>query len=131
MTKIALATDKAPGAIGPYSQGTKTGNLLFTSGQLPIDPTDGSMPEDVKAQTRVALANVKAVVETGGGKVADIVKVTVFLEDIADFKAVNEVYAEFFADATPYPARSAVQAAALPKPGAKVEIEAVAVVKIG
>jgi 2-iminobutanoate/2-iminopropanoate deaminase len=131
MTKIALATDKAPGAIGPYSQGTKSGELLFTSGQLPIDPADGSMPEDVKAQARVALANVKAVVEAGGGKVADIVKVTVFLEDIADFKAVNEVYAEFFADATPYPARSAVQVAALPKPGAKVEIEAVAVVKIG
>ncbi len=130
MTKIALATDKAPGAIGPYSQGTKSGELLFTSGQLPIDPADGSMPEDVKAQARVALANVKAVVEAGGAKVADILKVTMFLEDIADFKAINEVYAEFFADATPYPARSAVQVAALPKPGAKVEIEAIAVVKI-
>ncbi len=128
MPKNALTTDKAPGAIGPYSQGVKAGNMVFTSGQLPIDPADGSMPGDVQAQARVALENVKGVLEAGGAKVSDIVKVTVFLEDIADFKAVNEVYAEFFADAAPFPARSAVQAAALPKPGAKLEIEAVAVV---
>ncbi|MCP4698706.1 MAG: RidA family protein [Gammaproteobacteria bacterium] len=127
MPKNALVTDMAPGAIGPYSQGIKVGNFVFTSGQLPINPADGSMPEDVQDQARIALANVNAVLEAAGAKISDIVKVTVFLDDIADFKAVNEVYAEFFVDATPYPARSAVQAAALPKPGAKLEIEAIAV----
>ena len=128
MTKDALSTDKAPGAIGPYSQGVRAQGFVFTSGQLPIDPRDGSMPEDVKAQARVALANVKAVLEAGGSSLSGAVKVTVFLMDIGDFKAVNEVYAETFAGAEPFPARSAVQVAALPKPGALLEIEAIGLV---
>lgn len=129
MSKIALATDKAPGAIGPYSQGITANGFIFTSGQLPIDPATGTMPEDIKAQTRVALKNVDAILAAEGCRLADVVKVTVFLADIADFKAVNEVYSEMFAEAQPYPARSAVQVAALPKPGAKIEIEAIAVIK--
>ena len=125
MSKQAIATDKAPGAIGPYSQGTTVGDLVFTSGQLPIDPATGQMPEDVKEQARVALANVEAVLVAGGSSLGKALKLTVFLQNIGDFAAVNEVYAEVFADHQPYPARSAVEVAKLPKPGALVEIEAI------
>jgi len=125
----ALKTEKAPSAIGPYSQGVQCGSFICTSGQLPIDPETKKVPEDVQDQARLALANVANVLEAGGASVGDVVKVTVFLLNIKDFGAVNEVYKEFFDDekALPYPARSAVQVAALPGPvGCKLEIEAVA-----
>jgi 2-iminobutanoate/2-iminopropanoate deaminase len=128
--KDAVATNKAPSAIGPYSQGIKCGTFVYTSGQLPIDPQTKKIPEDVQDQARLALGNVAAVLKQAGASLKDVVKVTVFLLNIQDFAAVNEVYKEFFDDdgALPYPARSAVQVAALPGPvGSKIEIEAVAI----
>ena len=124
--KQAIKTEKAPGAIGPYSQGIKTGNLVFTSGQLPIDLTvSEELITDVKEAARATLMNVKYILEAGGAKMDDVVKVTVFLTDMGDFAAVNEVYAEFFNE--PFPARSCFAVAGLPK-GAVLEIEAVAAV---
>ena len=122
--KEVIATTNAPGAIGPYSQATKAGSLVFVSGQLPIDPATGVMPEDVSAQTKQSLTNGKAIVEAAGGSMADVVKTTVFLADMNDFAAMNAVYAEFFHEGA-CPARSAVQVARLPK-DAKVEIELIA-----
>ena len=116
--KEVIATTNAPGAIGPYSQATKAGSLVFVSGQLPIDPATGAMPEDVSAQTKQSLTNGKAIIEAAGGSMADVVKTTVFLADM------NAVYAEFFPEGA-CPARSAVQVARLPK-DAKVEIELIA-----
>ena len=124
--KEIIATTGAPGAIGPYSQATKAGSLVFVSGQLPIDPATGVMPEDVSAQTKQSLTNGKAILEAAGGTMADVVKTTVFLTDMGAFAAVNAVYAKHFT--TDCPARSAVQVGALPK-GALVEIEAIAVKK--
>lgn len=125
MERKVIATDKAPGAIGPYSQGIGAGNLVFTSGQLPIDMATGELElGDVKKAAKNSLDNVKAILEAAGTSMANIVKTTVFLTDMNDFAAVNEVYATYF-EANP-PARSCVAVAALPK-GAKVEIEAVAV----
>ena len=125
--KQAIVTQKAPGAIGPYSQGIKAGNLVFSSGQLPIDLTvSEELITDVKKAARATLMNVKAILEEGGAKMDDVVKVTVFLTDMADFAAVNEVYAEFFNE--PFPARSCYAVAGLPK-GAILEIEAIAYVK--
>lgn len=118
-----IATDKAPGAIGPYSQGMEAGELVFTSGQLPIDPATKAMPEDISEQTKFALENVKAVLEAAGCSMQQVVKTTVFLADMADFPKVNAVYATYFSE--PFPARSCVQVAALPL-GAGVEIEVVA-----
>ncbi|MFV0422355.1 RidA family protein [Oleidesulfovibrio sp.] len=118
-----IATDKAPGAIGPYSQGMEAGELVFTSGQLPIDPVTKVMPEDISEQAKFALENVKAVLAAAGCTMQQVVKTTVFLADMADFPKVNEVYATYFAE--PFPARSCVQVAALPL-GAGVEIEVVA-----
>lgn len=129
MRKSPISTPKAPGAIGPYSQGINAGALVFTSGQLPIRPEDGTIPGDVQEQARVALANVDAILKAGGSSLAAAVKVTVFLTDIADFAAVNAIYKEAFAGAEPFPARSAVQVAALPKPEAKIEIEAIGMVQ--
>ncbi|MEP0766527.1 MAG: RidA family protein [Fimbriimonadia bacterium] len=122
-----VGTERAPAAIGPYSQAIKvSGTLLFTSGQIPLEPATGEMVSgDIAAQTTRVLENLKAVLEAGGASLADVVKTTIFLADMADFATVNEVYAEFFP--TDPPARSTVQVAALPK-GARVEIEAVAVV---
>ncbi|HPQ71059.1 MAG TPA: Rid family detoxifying hydrolase [bacterium] len=128
--KEAISTTKAPSAIGPYSQGIKAGDMVFTSGQLPIDPESKKVPEEVKDQAQVALSNVANVLEAAGASLRNVVKVTVFLLNIKDFGEVNEVYKEFFDDdeALPYPARSAIQVAALPGPvGCKLEIEAVAV----
>ena len=120
-----IHTDLAPAAIGPYSQAVKTGNLLFVSGQLPIDPATGEFAgADIVSQTRQSLLNMKAILEANGMTMADVVKTTVLLADIGEFAAMNQVYAEFFAE--PYPARAAFQVAALPR-GAKVEIEAIAV----
>ena len=127
MDKRPVATDKAPGAIGPYSQGIAWGDLVFTSGQLPIDPATGLMaPPDILEQARQALTNVAAVLEAGGSDLSRVLKVTIFLADISHFGEVNEVYKGFFENAgAAYPARSVVQAAALPKPDALIEIEAI------
>ena len=119
-----IATEKAPAAIGPYSQGMVCGTLLFTSGQIPVEPSTKAVPDDVAAQARQSLENVKAVVEAGGSSMDRVVKTTVFLADMGDFATVNQVYSTYFAE--PFPARSCVQVAALPL-GVKVEIEAVAV----
>ena len=125
--KSAIETSNAPGAIGPYSQGMRTGDLLFTSGQLPIDPTTGKMVEgSVADRAHQAIKNLKAVIEAAGGGLTDVVKTTVFLSDIGDFQEVNTVYAEYFE--APFPARSAFQVAALPL-GADLEIEAVVAIK--
>ena len=125
MNRRAIATEGAPAAIGPYSQGIAAGDLLFTAGQLGIDPATGEfVAPDAAGQARRALQNVRAVVEAAGLTLDHVVKVTVFLADMDDFAAVNAVYAEFFGDAPP--ARSAVQVARLPLDG-RVEIEAVAV----
>ncbi len=123
--KTILNTEKAPKAIGPYSQGIDAGNLLFLSGQLPIDPAEGRITaEDIEGQTRASLENVKAILESCGCTMDHVVKTTVFLSDIGDFARMNGVYQEFFHEGD-YPARSAYQVAALPQ-GALVEIEVVA-----
>ncbi len=120
----AINTKKAPAAIGPYSQAIQVGNLIYTSGQIPIDPNTGSFVEGgIQEQTRQSLNNVKAILEEAGTDMSHVVKTTVFLADMADFAAMNEVYAEFFTQ--PYPARSAVAVKTLPK-GAMVEIEVIA-----
>ena len=125
MSNKAIHTASAPAAIGPYSQGVAAGNTAYVSGQLPIDPATGEFAgPDIASQTRQSLQNMKAILEANGMTMADVVKTTVLLADIAEFAAMNQVYAEFFAE--PYPARAAFQVAALPR-GAKVEIEAVAV----
>ena len=122
--KQVISTKKAPAAIGPYSQAIKVGNLVFTSGQIPIDPATGVFAEGgIKEQTRQSLTNVKAILEEVGLSLANVVKTTVFLADMNDFADMNAVYAEFFAE--PYPARSAVAVKTLPK-GALVEIEVIA-----
>ena len=121
--KQAISTEKAPSAIGPYSQGIKAGNLVITSGQLPLDPATGAFPEGIEAQTRQSLTNCKAVLEAAGATMANVAECTVLLDDINDFAGMNEVYGEFFSE--PYPARAAFEVAALPK-AAKVEIKAVA-----
>ncbi|HBE73235.1 MAG TPA: reactive intermediate/imine deaminase [candidate division Zixibacteria bacterium] len=125
MMKQPVKTDKAPAAIGPYSQGVEwDSKLVFTSGQIPLDPRTGQLVEgDIKAQTRQALENLKAVLEAGGSNLRKVIKCTVFLADMNDFAAMNEVYAEFFPQNPP--ARSAFQVARLPK-DAGVEIEAIA-----
>lgn len=123
MTKV-VKTDKAPGAIGPYSQGIDIGNMIFFSGQIPLDPETGVMPEDIEAQTRRALDNVKGLLESQGLTFKNVVKTTVFLDNIDDFTTMNGIYAEYFEE--PYPARSAVEVAKLPK-GALVEVEVIAV----
>ncbi len=123
----AISTTKAPGAIGPYSQAIKAGNLVYTSGQLPIDPATGVFPEGgIKEQTRQSLLNVQAILDAAGVSMNQVVKTTVFLADMNDFADMNSVYAEFFFE--PYPARSAVAVETLPK-GALVEIEVIAEVK--
>ena len=120
----AISTTKAPGAIGPYSQAINVGNLVYTSGQLPIDPATGAFPEGgIKEQTRQSLLNVQAILAEAGLTMASVVKTTVFLADMADFAEMNSVYADFFTE--PYPARSAVAVKTLPK-NALVEIEVVA-----
>ena len=124
MKKI-ISTDKAPAAIGPYSQGISAENIAFVSGQLPIDPATGEFAgNDIASQTRQSLKNVQAILAENGMTMADVTKTTVILADLAEFAEMNQVYAEFFAE--PFPARAAFEVAALPK-NAKVEIEAIAV----
>jgi 2-iminobutanoate/2-iminopropanoate deaminase len=120
--KEVIQTSEAPQAIGPYSQAVKVGGLLFTSGQLGIDPSTGLLPETVKEQTKQSLNNVKAIVEAAGASMDQVVKSTVFLKDMNDFQVVNEIYSGYFVE--PYPARSAVEVARLPK-DALVEIEVI------
>lgn len=122
--KQVVKTDKAPGAIGPYSQGIQTGNMYFFSGQLPLDPQTGVMPETIQEQTKQSLENIKGLLESQELSLADVVKTTVYLDNINDFAAMNEVYAEYFSE--PYPARSAIEVGKLPK-DALVEIEVIAV----
>jgi len=124
MTRKVLASSQAPAAVGPYSQGIAAAGLVFTAGQIGLDPATGKfVPGGVVEQARRALDNARAVVEAGGATLADVVKVTVFLTDMRDFAAFNEVYREFFT--ADYPARSAVGVAALPV-GALVEVEMIA-----
>ena len=122
-----ISTKKAPAAIGPYSQAIQVGNLVYTSGQIPIDPETGVFAEGgIKEQTRQSLTNVKAILEEAGLSMSNVVKTTVFMADMGDFADMNTVYAEFFSE--PYPARSAVAVKTLPK-GALVEIEVVAAIE--
>ena len=121
----AISTSGAPGAIGPYSQGVRAGNTIYVSGQLPADPATGALVEgDIQAKTRRALENVRAILQEAGADMGDVVKVTVYLKDMASFAAMNEAYAEYFSE--PYPARAAFAVAELPK-DAGLEIECVAV----
>lgn len=117
-----IATEKAPGAIGPYSQGFVTNGFVYTSGQIPVNPADGTIPAGIAAQAEQSCKNVGAILEAGGSSFEKVVKTTCFLADIADFAAFNEVYAKFF---TSEPARSCVAVKDLPK-GVLCEIEAIA-----
>ncbi len=123
-TKKVISTTSAPAAIGPYSQAISALGLVFTSGQLPIDPASGTFPEGIEAQTRQSLANVRAILEEAGSSMDKVLKTTVFLSDMNNFAAMNAVYETFF-EAGSCPARSAVEVARLPK-DAMVEIEVVA-----
>jgi 2-iminobutanoate/2-iminopropanoate deaminase len=125
--RIVVATDRAPAAVGPYSQAVRIGNLVYTAGQIALDPVSGKLVEGgIEAQTRRVLQNLQAVLEAAGTSLAHVIKTTVFLQDMGDFGAMNGIYAQFFS--TSPPARSAVQVAALPL-GAQVEIEAIALVE--
>lgn len=117
-----ISTDKAPAAIGPYSQAVKTGNLLFCSGQIPLNPSTGTIPQGVEAQAEQALANVKNLIEAAGASIDNVVKTTVFIKDMNDFGKINEIYAKYFTE--PFPARSCVEVARLPK-DVLLEIEAI------
>ena len=124
--KEIVSTENAPGAIGPYSQAVKTGNMVFCSGQIPIDPATGEfVSNDIAEQTEQVLKNLSAVLEAAGTNLGNVVKTTVFLADMNDFAVFNEVYAKYFSDNKP--ARATVQAARLPR-DARVEIECIAVV---
>ena len=126
MMKKAIQTEKAPQAIGPYSQGIDMGNMVFTSGQIPVNPSTGLVPEGIVEQAKQSLENVQAVLEAAGLSMQDVIKMTVFLKDMNTFSAMNEVYKSFFEE--PYPARSAVEVARLPK-DVLIEIEAIALKK--
>ena len=119
-----ISTKNAPAAIGPYSQALDLGNLVFVSGQIPIDPATGTMANTIEEQAKQSLTNLKNILAEAGLGMENVVKTVVFLADLGDFAAVNAVYETFFAD--PFPARSCVQVAGIPK-GAKVEIECIAV----
>ena len=123
MNKETISTKNAPAAIGPYSQGVQFGNLILTSGQLPMDPQSGELVADIEGATKQSLDNVKAILESAGSSMDKIVKIVVFLRDMNDFVAMNTVYATYFPSNPP--ARSAVQVARLPK-DAILEIEAIA-----
>jgi 2-iminobutanoate/2-iminopropanoate deaminase len=123
MSRKVLHTDKAPAAIGPYSQGIQVGNLIFTSGQLPLNPATGELEDDIRKATQQSLENIRNILESAGTSMDKIVKVVIFLRDMNDFAVMNEVYGTFFP--TNPPARSAVQVARLPK-DAVIEIETIA-----
>lgn len=117
-----ISTDKAPAAIGPYSQAVRSGNLLFCSGQIPVDPATGTIPEGVEAQTEQALTNVKNLIAAAGSSIENVVKTTVFIKDMNDFAVINGIYAKYFTQ--PFPARSCVEVARLPK-DVLLEVEAI------
>ena len=119
-----ISTNNAPAAIGPYSQGLRSGNMVFVSGQIPVDPATGMMAEGIEAQAKQALTNLKGVLAAAGLGMDKVIKTTVFLADLKDFPVVNGIYETFFE--APYPARSCVQVAGIPK-GALVEIECIAI----
>ena len=121
--KKVISTDNAPAAIGPYSQAIKVGDMIFTSGVIPVDPKTGEIPKGSKAQARQAFINMKNLLEAAGSSMDKVVKTTVFIKEMNDFAAINEVYAEFFPE--PYPARSCVEVARLPK-DVMIEIEVIA-----
>jgi 2-iminobutanoate/2-iminopropanoate deaminase len=122
-----ISTKNAPAAIGPYVQGINTGNMVMTSGQLPVDPLSGTMSAAIEVQAYQSLENVRAIVEAAGLTVGNIIKTTVYVKDLNDFSAVNVVYEAFFTKhCAPFPARSCVKVSRLPK-DAKIEIEAIAV----
>ncbi len=121
----SITTEKAPAAVGPYSQAVVAGNLVFVSGQIPVDPATGNIPEDIVDQARQALTNLGEVLRASGSGLDKAVRVTVFITDISAFGKVNEVYAEFFKE--PYPSRSCVEVSKLPK-GVKIEIDAIGVI---
>ncbi len=127
MNKVIISTDKAPAAVGPYSQAVKVGNLLFISGQIPIDPATGNIVEGgVQDQTKQSIKNIQAICEAAGASLKDVVKTSVFVKDMNQFAKVNETYGEFFKEDAP--ARACVEVVRLPK-DALVEIEAIVVVK--
>ena len=121
--KNVVKTDQAPGAIGPYSQGIQVGDMYFFSGQIPLVPSTGEMPEGIEAQAHQALKNAQAVINASGAKWENVIKTTVYITNIDDFTKVNEIYATYFTQ--PYPARSCVEVSKLPK-GALIEIEVIA-----
>jgi len=123
---IPTETDKAPRPAGPYSQATVAGNIVFVSGQIPIDPANGNMPGTIEEQTRIVLSNLKAILKASNVKDDSIMSVTVYLSDIGDFHIMNSIYEGFFKK--PYPARSCVGVAALPK-GSKIMVDAVGIVE--
>lgn len=125
MPRIAIATDRAPAAIGPYSQAVRRGNTVFLSGQIPLDPATGALVEgDIATQARRVFDNLRAVCEAAGGSLDDVVRVGIYLTDLGDFAAVNAVMADYFA--APYPARSTIEVSGLPR-GAQVEVDAILV----
>ena len=126
MNKEVIFTEKAPKAIGPYSQAQKVGDLLFTSGQIPLNPSTGELVTEIKAATKQSLENIKAILEAAGTSLENVVKTVVYIKNMNDFGDVNEVYGEYFKENAP--ARSCVEVAILPK-DALVEIEAIAIMK--
>ncbi len=124
MHRQVILTPNAPAPVGPYSQAIRVGNVVFVAGQIPLDPATGTMPEGITGQTRLVLHNLAAVLEAAGASPASVVKTTVYMKDLGEFAAMNQVYGEFFADKPP--ARATVEVARLPK-DARVEIEAIAV----
>ena len=117
-----VSTQKAPAAIGPYSQAIKVGNMLFTSGQIPVNPENGEFPEGVEAQATQAMTNLKNLIEASGASMENVVKTTVFIKNMEDFATINSIYAQFFTK--PYPPRSCVEVARLPK-DVLLEVEAI------
>lgn len=126
MEKTVIKTNKAPGALGPYSQAIKVNGMVYTSGQLGINPVTGELPEDLESQAHLVFKNLQAVLEAAGTTMDQVIKTMVFLSDINDFVPVNDIYKQYFT--TDYPARSAVEVARLPK-DAKLEIEVIAIAK--
>ena len=123
MSRLAIATDHAPAAIGPYSQAVRSGNTVFLSGQIPLDPATGQLVEgDIAAQSRRVFDNLQAVCHAAGGSLHQVMRIGIYLTDIGDFAAVNAVMAEYFS--APYPARSTIEVAGLPR-GARVEVDAI------